>query len=242
MSSIFRCAIWPPCTALEQGRWRTAKNPKAYIKTVAKREAIKSGLIDRPAKPDKSFAGSVSDLPTPTDSNGAAMSYQNKIDLLGFKYSSGATTKVGGVWRGGGGGFWTEDPDEYFEADDDRKFMTRQERLVSRLPPHLTRTEEYSADMKSLIEIMNMGDGDHYISPEPRVVPDWDKIAIAAGLDEGERFVLRCRMDGISREKAVDMQDSEDKRREVEAAWRRFNRNIGKIRAICDGSQDAGMR
>lgn len=31
--------------AVQQGRWRTAKNPKAYIKTVAKREALKTGLV-----------------------------------------------------------------------------------------------------------------------------------------------------------------------------------------------------
>ena len=29
--------------AVQQGRWRTAKNPKTYIKTVAKREALKMG-------------------------------------------------------------------------------------------------------------------------------------------------------------------------------------------------------
>ena len=32
--------------AVQQGRWRTAKNPKTYIKTVAKREALKMGLVD----------------------------------------------------------------------------------------------------------------------------------------------------------------------------------------------------
>ena len=31
--------------AVQQGRWRTAKNPKAYIKTAAKRQALKMGLV-----------------------------------------------------------------------------------------------------------------------------------------------------------------------------------------------------
>jgi hypothetical protein len=31
--------------AVQQGRWRTAKNPKTYIKTAAKREAVKMGLV-----------------------------------------------------------------------------------------------------------------------------------------------------------------------------------------------------
>ena len=35
--------------AVRQGRWRTAKNPKTYIKTVAKREAMKMGLVDEAA-------------------------------------------------------------------------------------------------------------------------------------------------------------------------------------------------
>ena len=29
--------------AVQQGRWRTAKNPRTYIKTLAKREAVKMG-------------------------------------------------------------------------------------------------------------------------------------------------------------------------------------------------------
>ena len=36
--------------ALRQGNWRTARTPRAYLKTVAKREAIRIGLV---AKPDK---------------------------------------------------------------------------------------------------------------------------------------------------------------------------------------------
>src|SRR6476620_5542486 len=31
--------------AVQQGRWRTARNPKTYIKTVAKRQALKMGLV-----------------------------------------------------------------------------------------------------------------------------------------------------------------------------------------------------
>lgn len=32
--------------AVQQGRWRTAKNPRTYIKTVAKREALKMELVN----------------------------------------------------------------------------------------------------------------------------------------------------------------------------------------------------
>ena len=36
--------------AVQQGRWRTAKNPKTYIKTVARREAMKMGLVDETSR------------------------------------------------------------------------------------------------------------------------------------------------------------------------------------------------
>jgi len=35
---------------IRQGRWRQAKNPKAYLKTIARREAVKLGLTEAPAK------------------------------------------------------------------------------------------------------------------------------------------------------------------------------------------------
>jgi len=40
--------------AVQQGRWRTAKNPKAYIKMVARREAVKMGLHTRRSEAQQS--------------------------------------------------------------------------------------------------------------------------------------------------------------------------------------------
>jgi hypothetical protein len=40
--------------AVQQGKWRTAKNPKAYIKTVARREAVKMGLHTRRSEAQQS--------------------------------------------------------------------------------------------------------------------------------------------------------------------------------------------
>jgi len=39
---------------VQQGKWRTAKNPKAYIKTVARREAVKMGLHTRRSEAQQS--------------------------------------------------------------------------------------------------------------------------------------------------------------------------------------------
>jgi hypothetical protein len=40
--------------AVLQGRWRTAKNPRTYIKTVARREAVKMGLHTRRSEAQQS--------------------------------------------------------------------------------------------------------------------------------------------------------------------------------------------
>jgi hypothetical protein len=37
---------------LRQGTWRDAKNPKAYVKTVTSREAIRLGLVEAPRQED----------------------------------------------------------------------------------------------------------------------------------------------------------------------------------------------
>ena len=47
--------------AVQQGRWRTAKNPRTYIKTVAKREAVKMGLVNESSGNLVSVGGSGSE-------------------------------------------------------------------------------------------------------------------------------------------------------------------------------------
>jgi hypothetical protein len=57
------------------------------------------------------------------------------------------------------------------------------------------------------------------------VRPDWNKWAAAAGLDEWEMKVLRCRLDGMSREQAMRLLPDEESRKALQAAWKRFDRN-----------------
>src|SRR6266853_3581725 len=66
--------------AVQQGRWRTAKNPKAYLKTVAKREALKMGLVNE---------GSGNLVPIgSTRSEGEETSGEEALEYLGHQYDS----------------------------------------------------------------------------------------------------------------------------------------------------------
>jgi hypothetical protein len=63
------------------------------------------------------------------------------------------------------------------------------------------------------------------LEARPSVRPDWDKWAAAAGLDEWEMKVLRCRLAGVSREQAMGLLPDEESRKALQAAWKRFDRN-----------------
>jgi hypothetical protein len=58
---------------------------------------------------------------------------------------------------------------------------------------------------------------------------DWTRVADKAGLDEGERMVLQCKLDGESRDSVMARQRSPEKRQNVQAAWRRLDRKWHRI-------------
>jgi len=77
--------------ALAQGRWRNAKNPKAYIKTVAKREALKMGLVDNPSEQNRTLR-----IPDHVrDEDGRRLSHDGYIDYLSYD----GPVKEAGVWH-----------------------------------------------------------------------------------------------------------------------------------------------
>src|SRR5215813_6263873 len=47
--------------AVRQGRWRTARNPRAYIKTVARRQGLKMGLLREDSKEFVQVSGAKTD-------------------------------------------------------------------------------------------------------------------------------------------------------------------------------------
>jgi hypothetical protein len=83
-------------TALKQGSWRGARNPAAYVATVAYREARKAGILGHPDKvgrhPDE--AVTVSDLP---GFDGECD--QDKVDTRHCAATFGGPSKTNGKWR-----------------------------------------------------------------------------------------------------------------------------------------------
>jgi hypothetical protein len=58
---------------------------------------------------------------------------------------------------------------------------------------------------------------------------DWTRVAHKVGLDKGERMVLKWKLYGESRDSVMARQRSQEKRLEVQAAWRRFDRKWPEI-------------
>jgi hypothetical protein len=83
--------------AVQQGRRRTAKNPKTYIKTLAKREALKMGLV-------KEDSGNLVPVGS-SRSDGAKISGEEALEYLGHHYDSRDAAKgEDGIWRAGAAG------------------------------------------------------------------------------------------------------------------------------------------
>jgi hypothetical protein len=191
---------------LEQGRWRHAKNPKSYVKTVARREAVKLGLLDRPS-------GEVLEYP-----NYQNVRHEDVIeDLIFAGDSSYPLQGSDGVWRGGSSRRSRRDAWEY-EHD------TLTESLMSVMPPELTVTTEPNEELRSRVEVLNNSTQEFHIHLKSKVLPDWTEWAERAGLDEWEQTVIRYRRAGVSRERAIADQVDERSKKALQAAWRKFDR------------------
>jgi hypothetical protein len=75
--------------ALVQGRWRNVKNPKAYLRKVAKREAQTTNAARDPKSTLKIPQNVV-------DEDGQPLSYEGYIDHQSYDYGP---VKQGGVWQ-----------------------------------------------------------------------------------------------------------------------------------------------
>jgi len=197
--------------AVQQGRWRTAKNPKTYIKTVAKREALKMGLV-------KEDSGNLVPVGS-SRSDGAKISGEEALEYLGHHYDSRDAAKGEDViWRAGAaGGRDSKDPVE--EHDSYRDW------LASEMPRELAIVTPPSEEWKATVREMNASFEGLDLEARPTVRPDWNKWAAAAGLDEWEMKVLRCRLAGVGREQAMGLLPDEESRKALQAAWKRFDRN-----------------
>jgi hypothetical protein len=193
------------CAALKQDRWRSAKRPVAYIKAVTEREAVNLGLAD-------DLREGLKLVPSVTGADGEDLSQDAAIDALEFRYTS--THKVGGKWRAATGTDWDNDDN-----------LTTGEKLINQLPEDLRGTFEWTDYERQVQE-----DHGWTVSADPIPIPLWDKIAKRAGLDTYEQKVLEYKSQGISRDRALQFQPSEKSRKQLQAAWRRFDRKSDKIR------------
>jgi hypothetical protein len=197
--------------AVQQGRWRTAKNPKTYLKTVAKREALKMGLVNE-SSGDLVSVGS-------SRSEGEEISAEEGLEYLGHQYDSREAAKgEDGIWRAGGGA--ERDPGDPLEEHDSYRDW-----LASGMPRELAIVTPPSEEWKASVRELNESIEGLDLEARPSIRPDWNKWAAAAGLDEWEKRVLGYRLTGVGWRSALAMQTDESSRKALQAAWKRFDRN-----------------
>jgi hypothetical protein len=196
--------------AVQQGRWRTAKNPKTYIKTVARREALKMGLVDERRR-DLVSVGS-------RRSEGEEISGEEALEYLVHDYDSRDAAKgEDAIWRAGAAG-------ERDSGDPIEEHDSYREWLASGMPRELAIVTPPTEEWKAAVREMNDSFEGLDLEARPSTRPDWNKWAAAAGLDEWEMKVLRCRLAGMSREQAMGLLPDEESRKALQAAWKRFDR------------------
>lgn len=181
---------------LEEGRWRKAKNPRAYVKTVARRLAARQRAAERSKIPE--FV---------PQSKIRGVSSEELLGYLAFvSETDGAVRGKDGTWRLGG-------ENELFREGYDEDSSSLRERLWNKLPlgliKHAPGVDPNDFDPDSLPGLANV---------------DIEKWAELAGLDDGEKRVLRYHAVGVSRDRALVVQPDEVSRRALQAAWRRFDR------------------
>jgi hypothetical protein len=207
--------------ALEQGRWRKAKNPKAYVKTVARRET-------KNLEPVPADVGIVSLVKQPAD--GRAFSFDDASDRLMQGSSSETSKRKDGVWRRGSGA-----SDEHHD-DNPREGVSFRDFLLSYVPENLKLTEPPSAEYKALIDDLNR-ESPHYYQARSSTCLDWDHWTAVAGFNPWERLVLDCKLNEVSRDQALSRQLNETDRKALQAAWRRFDRTgMSRLRAAAEKS------
>ncbi|HKV93884.1 MAG TPA: hypothetical protein VJW20_15160 [Candidatus Angelobacter sp.] len=189
--------------AIQQGRWRTANNPKAYLKTVAKREARKIGA---PAEGSAELV-----FPGEIECDGEEISQEERLDSMQHELDSATALQAAdGVWRPGGK---QRDRGNYRDL------------LLAGVPGELRVMEQPSQELREAIEQINASTDEIHIHLRPFIKANWKEWARAAGLDQWEQQVLRCKLDRVSRERALGEQRDESSRKALQAAWRRFDRN-----------------
>jgi hypothetical protein len=196
--------------ALGQGRWRDAKDPRAYVKTVAKREALREEIREKR-----------NDILTiiPSSAGHPEFSVEGALDTLSYARETSETIQsADGIWRPGGAG--ERAYSEYYDEDDNGEPVSLRGRLRAKLPEGLLKSSSTPSNQGDLEEI----DWRHV--PIRVNLSEW---ATLAGFDAWEIQVMQYHLNGISRDRALAAQSDETSRKAIQAAWRKYDRT-GKQR------------
>ena len=205
--------------ALRQGRWRAAKNPRAYLKTVVRREVLKEQIATE--KRDNLVLMSAT-----SDEEGRSV--ERSLDHISYLYDTAeAVQGPDGIWRRGGGAERNEY--ERFDEDEHGRPLSLQSRLLAKVPSSLKLVIEPPFEYQKAIEEFNASTNELHIHPQPAVGIDLGKWAEQAGFDDWEMRVLDYQLEGVSRDKALAEQPDETARKALQAAWKRYDRT-GKQR------------
>ena len=187
---------------VRRGRWRGARDPKAYLKTVAKRGAAEMEL--------RVAEDAVLVFPGEIESEGETITQEERLAYMQREYDSARPSQgTDGIWRRGVG---RRERGNYFAG------------LMARVPEELKGVEEPTADLVDAIERINEGSNDIHIHLGPWIRADWAAWAEAAGMDLWEQEVLRCKLNFVGRREAMERQPDEGSRKALQAAWRKFDR------------------
>jgi hypothetical protein len=205
--------------ALRQGRWRAAKSPKAYLKTVVRRESLKEQIAAE--KQDSLVL-----MPATASKEGSSV--EGFLDHASYLYDTAeAIQGPDGVWRRGGGAERNEY--ERFDEDEHGRPLSLQSRLLAKVPRSLKTVIEPPDDYKRAVEEFNASTNELHIHPQPVIGINLGKWAEQAGFDEWEMRVLDYQLASVSRDKALAEQPDEIARKALQAAWKRYDRT-GKQR------------
>jgi hypothetical protein len=159
--------------ALEQGRWRQAKNPWAYIKTVARREALKTGLVDSAAEPNMV-----------TDDGGG-----RRLDFDRWQFAAsgfGPTKTNSGVWHQGSGEFADDYERDYNEFGEPlTRFL---ERLAQHIPHDLRKPDTDTPDWDKIAQRAQLDSGEQLVLAF-RLRGIGRDVAIARAAEEERKWI-----------------------------------------------------
>jgi hypothetical protein len=203
---------------VKQGRWATAKYPRAYVKKAATLLARKMNLsiphkIDTFECRDSRLVfmdGNLLDRCTTREKIEDTLEAENREN------GKPPLPPMRGRYL---------DPEPDHEAREEREY--RAEMIAAdkpRLPHDWYIRHDPSAEDLQYAEDFNNGQDEEYIHVQPRYKLDLERLAREAGFDSWELKVLEYRTVGMSRDVALGQQPDELSRKALQAAWKRFDR------------------